>query len=129
PALDGDAVLGALELALQSQEILVRLELGVALDRHQKPRQRPGELVLRGLKPLERLGVVERLGRELDRGGAGARAGGFLQHRTLQSACPSTTPRLATRPRAPRTRSTTSRSRASTASGGRSSPASPSTRT
>src|SRR4029453_12445523 len=83
PALDRDAILGALELALQGQEVLVRLEVGIFLDRDQEPRQRARKLVLRGLESLERLGIVERFGRELDRGGAGARAGDFFQHRAL----------------------------------------------
>src|SRR5947209_1282840 len=38
-ALDGDAVLRALELALESQEVLVALELGIPLHRHEQPRE------------------------------------------------------------------------------------------
>src|SRR5690606_24752495 len=45
-ARDRDAVLGALELGLQVAEVLVRLELGVALHHDQQPRQRRGEFAL-----------------------------------------------------------------------------------
>src|SRR5262249_30312409 len=82
-ALDRDAILCALELALQRQEVLVRLELGIALDRDQEPRERARELALSGLEFLERLRVVERLGRELDRRRAGPRARDLLEHRAL----------------------------------------------
>src|SRR5262249_50161856 len=52
-------------------------------DRDQQARQRARQLALRGLEFLERHGVVERLGRELDGRGAGPRARDFLQHRAL----------------------------------------------
>src|SRR5882672_4656497 len=38
--LDGDAILRALELALQGEKVLVALELGIALHGHEQPRQR-----------------------------------------------------------------------------------------
>jgi hypothetical protein len=37
---DGDAVLGALQLRLQGEEVLVRLELRIALDDDEQARQR-----------------------------------------------------------------------------------------
>src|SRR5512145_3222007 len=36
PTVEGDAVLGALELALERQEVLVALELGIALHRDEQ---------------------------------------------------------------------------------------------
>src|SRR5437762_3888658 len=63
-ALDGDAILGALELALQREEVLVRFQLGIALDGDEQPAQRARQLLLRRLEPLHRLGIVEGLGRE-----------------------------------------------------------------
>src|SRR5215475_8880963 len=55
PPLHHDAVLGALELALQRQEVLVALQLGVALDGDQQPAERAAELLLGGLEALHRL--------------------------------------------------------------------------
>src|SRR4029450_305847 len=83
PALYGDPVLGSLELALQGQEVLVRLELGVALDGDQQARQGARELALRLLELLQRLGILQRFRRELDRGGAGPRLRHLFQHRAL----------------------------------------------
>src|SRR4029450_4226888 len=83
PALYGDPVLGSLELALQGQEVLVRLEVGVALDGDQQARQRARELALRLLALLQRLRSRERFGRELDRRGAGPRLRDLFQHRAL----------------------------------------------
>src|SRR2546428_11245027 len=45
PALHHDAVLGALELGLQGQEVLVALEIGIALDGDEQPAQRAAELL------------------------------------------------------------------------------------
>src|SRR5919108_5345009 len=70
PPLDDDAILRALELGLQAEEVLVALQLGIALHGDQQPAERTAELLLGGLEPLHRLGVVERLGRELHAGGA-----------------------------------------------------------
>src|SRR5690242_4797697 len=53
PALDGDTVFCPLELRLQREEVLVALEIRIALDRHQQAAQRAGELTLRGLEALE----------------------------------------------------------------------------
>src|SRR5919109_104787 len=47
-ALDGDAVLRALELALQREEVLVGLELGIPLDGDEQATERARELPLRG---------------------------------------------------------------------------------
>src|SRR5258705_574796 len=46
PALDGDAVFRALELALQRQKVLVGFQVGVALDGDEKAAQRPAQLAL-----------------------------------------------------------------------------------
>src|SRR5215470_5798512 len=51
-ALDHDAVLGALELRLQREEVLVALQLRITLDRDQQPAQRSAQLLLRGLEAL-----------------------------------------------------------------------------
>jgi hypothetical protein len=51
--LDGDAVLGALELALEGEEVLVGLQLGIALHRHEEPAERARELVLGRLEALQ----------------------------------------------------------------------------
>src|SRR2546428_561161 len=83
--LHGDAVLRALELGLEREEVRVRLEIGVALDGHQETTQGARELVLSGLEPLERLGIAEGLGRELDGAGARARPRHLLQDRPLLS--------------------------------------------
>src|SRR5262249_19698549 len=83
PALHGDPVLGALELALKRQEILVRFEVGVALDGNEKSRQRARKLILRLLELLQRLRILERFRRELDRRGAGPRLRDLFQHRAL----------------------------------------------
>src|SRR5215471_11491936 len=52
-ALDGDAILGALELALQGEEVLVGLELGIPLDGDEQPAQGAAQLGLRVLELLE----------------------------------------------------------------------------
>ena len=69
-----DPVLRALELRLQVAEVLIRLQLGVALDDDHEPRQRARELALRRLELLERLRVVDELGRRLDAVRLSARA-------------------------------------------------------
>src|SRR4029079_16627490 len=66
PPLNGDAVLRALELALQRQEVLVGLQLGVALDGDEQAAQRPAQLALGLLELLERRRVIEQLRRDLD---------------------------------------------------------------
>src|SRR5207302_5853808 len=82
-ALLGDPVLGALELRLERKEILIRLEVRVALDGHEEPTQRARQLTLSRLEALERLRIVERLRRQLDGRCARARLGDLLQHRAL----------------------------------------------
>src|SRR5690606_10744046 len=57
-ALSGDPVLGALELRLEVAEVLVRLQLRVALHRHHQPAEGSGELTLRCLEALEGLRVI-----------------------------------------------------------------------
>src|SRR5712691_6744830 len=52
-ALDRDAVLGALQLALERQEVLVGLELGIALDGDEQPPERATQLRLRLLELAE----------------------------------------------------------------------------
>src|SRR6266542_3872610 len=79
-ALHRDPVLGALELALQLEEVLVGLELGIALDGDEEPAQRAAQLGLRLLELLERRRIVDQLGRRLDPGHAGPRPGHFLEH-------------------------------------------------
>src|SRR3954471_14156266 len=66
-ARDRDAVLRALELRLQVAEIGVGLELRIVLRDHQQARKRAAELTLRGLELGKRLGIVDELGRRLDR--------------------------------------------------------------
>src|SRR6266581_1968829 len=78
-----DAVLGALELRLEVAEVGVGLELRVALGDHQQPRQRRGQLALRGGELLERGRIVDQLRRRLDRAHPGARVGDVDQHLLL----------------------------------------------
>src|SRR5919109_4094949 len=54
-ALDGDAVFRALELALQREEVLVRLELRIPLDDDEQSTERAGQLPLRRRELLHRL--------------------------------------------------------------------------
>src|SRR5215468_8258812 len=84
-ALHRDAVLRAFELALESQEVLVALELGIALDGHEQPGEGAAQLVLGILEPLEGRRVVEELGRGLDAAGAGPRLRHLFQDRALLS--------------------------------------------
>src|SRR5262249_32382508 len=81
--LDRDPVLGALQLGLEGEEVLVRLQLRVALDGHQQSPQRAAELVLGVLELLHGLGVVEHLRGELDPRRAGPGPRDLLQHRPL----------------------------------------------
>src|SRR5258708_25043815 len=64
-ARGGDAVLGPLELRLEVAEVCVALELRIVLRDHEQARQRARQLPLRLLEFLQRLRIVERLGREL----------------------------------------------------------------
>ena len=57
-ARHGDAVLGAFELRLQVAEILVGLQLRIALDDHHQARQRARQLALRSLELLQRGRIV-----------------------------------------------------------------------
>ena len=59
---DGDAVLGALELRLQGEEVLPRLDVGIALGHDQQLAQRAAKLVLRVLEALHGLGIGEHVG-------------------------------------------------------------------
>ena len=77
---DGDAVLGALELRLQREKIRVRLQVGIGLADREQPPQRAGELALRLLEFLERLGVGEDVGRNLHLRRLGARLDDLGQH-------------------------------------------------
>ena len=52
-ALDGDSILGALQLGLQIAEALRRRQLGIVLDDDQQPRQSAGEGLLSGLELLQ----------------------------------------------------------------------------
>src|SRR5262249_53912258 len=60
-ALDRDAVLGALQLALERQEVLVGLELGIALDGDEQAAERAAQLGLGLLEFLKRGGIVDQL--------------------------------------------------------------------
>ena len=62
---------------LQGEEVLVGLQLRIALDRDEQPPERAGELVLRVLEFLELRGVVDGRGVDLDL----ARLGAGLDHR------------------------------------------------
>src|SRR5215470_10217197 len=64
--LHGDAVLRALELALQGEEVLVALELGIALHGDEQAGEGAPQLVLRVLELLEGGGIVEELRGRLD---------------------------------------------------------------
>src|SRR5262249_49506236 len=78
-----DAVLGALELRLQRQKILVRLQLRIALRYRQQPAERAGELRLRLLEALKRFRVGDDVGRDLHLGRARPRIGHRFQHLAL----------------------------------------------
>ena len=79
----GDAVLGSLQLGLQGQKVLVRLQLGIVLAGHQQPAQRPGQALL-GLGELgDFSGVAHLFGVDVDLGGRGAGLGHLDQHALL----------------------------------------------
>src|SRR5262245_6711534 len=78
-----DAVLGALELRLQRQEVLVRFEIGIPLRHGDQAAERAGQLRLRLLEALERFGIADGLGRHLDRRRLGARRRDVLEHGAL----------------------------------------------
>jgi hypothetical protein len=65
-ALHGDAVLRPLELALEGEEVLVALELRIALHGDEEAREGAPELVLGILELLESARVVEELRGGLD---------------------------------------------------------------
>src|SRR5262249_36059100 len=79
---DGDAVLGALELRLQREEVLVRFQIGIALRHREQPPERAGELRLRLLEALERFRIVDDVRRnlQLHLGRARPRVGHLFQH-------------------------------------------------
>src|SRR5262245_32804687 len=79
----GDAVLRAFELRLQRQEVLVRFEIGIAFRDREQPPERAAELLLRLLETLERLRIVEDVGRKLHLRGAGAGIGDLFEHLPL----------------------------------------------
>jgi hypothetical protein len=74
-----EPVLGAFELRLQGEEILVRFELGISLRHREQPAERARQLGLGILEFLESFGIVDELRRHLDRGRARAR----LEHLAL----------------------------------------------
>src|SRR5262245_12634539 len=78
-----DAILRALELRLQCQEVLIRFEIGIALRDREQPPERAGELLLRLLEALECFRIVEDVGRKLHLRGAGAGIGDLFEHLAL----------------------------------------------
>src|SRR5260221_2863298 len=68
-----DPILGAFELRLQVAEVGVALQLRIGLRDHEEAAQRAGQLALSLLEFLHRRGIVEGVGRDVHRGGAGAR--------------------------------------------------------
>src|ERR1043166_6887070 len=83
-ARDGDAVLRAFELRLEISIVLVRLELGIALDRHEQPRPRAGPVALRLLELLHHLRIAEILRLELYTRGLAARLNYLCQRILLE---------------------------------------------
>src|SRR6185295_17719843 len=81
--LDRDAVLGALELALEREEVLVGLEIGVPLDDGEEPAESAAQRRLRVLELPERLRIAQNLGRDLDPRDARAGARDLLQDGAL----------------------------------------------
>ena len=80
---DGDAVLGAFELRLQREEVLVRLEVRIVLGDGEQLAERAGQRALRFLEFLEGLGIGEDVGRDLHLRRLGARLGHLGQHLAL----------------------------------------------
>ena len=81
PALESNAIFGALELSLERLEVFGRPKLRVVLDDRQQTGERRAELILRGRVLCEVLrvidGILDRFGRDLP--DAGARFGdGFV---------------------------------------------------
>src|SRR5689334_11620112 len=60
-----DPILGILELRLQREEVLIGLKIWIFFGDGEQPAQRTGELALRLLEFLERLGVCENVRRNL----------------------------------------------------------------
>src|SRR6516162_3422513 len=79
---DRDAVLRAFELRLQREEVLVRLQIGIALRHREQAPERAGELRLCLLEALERFRIVDDVRRnlQLDLGRARSRVGHLFQH-------------------------------------------------
>jgi hypothetical protein len=71
---------GAFELRLQREEILVRLQVRIALDRHQEPAKSAGERVLRILVFFEFGRIDDGRGIDLDLACLGAGLGHLRQH-------------------------------------------------
>ncbi len=69
----GDAVFGAFKLGLQGQEVLVGLQVRVALGHHHQTAEGAAQAILGLLELLEFLGIVEGAGIHLDRRGLGPR--------------------------------------------------------
>jgi hypothetical protein len=84
-ALDGDAVLGAFQLRLQLQEVLVGLELRIVLADHQQAPDRALQLALRLLELLQRGRIV---GVDVDAADLGARLGDLGQYLLLVAGIP-----------------------------------------
>ena len=63
---DGDAVLGAFELRLQGEEILIGFQIGIILADREEPAERAGQLRLRVLELLELVGIGQLRGVDLD---------------------------------------------------------------
>jgi hypothetical protein len=82
-ARDRDPVLRALELRLEREEVLVRLQVRIILGDGDQAAERLRQLALRRLEFLERRRVVQRFRRHLDRGRAGARFGDADEDRLL----------------------------------------------
>src|SRR5471032_1591558 len=79
-ARHGDAVLGAFELRLQREEVLVRLEVGIVLADGEQPAERAGELALRVLELLQLLWIGKLRDVDLGLRGLGARLDNGSQH-------------------------------------------------
>src|SRR2546428_1388959 len=61
-AFDGDAVFGSFQLRLQLEEILIRLQFGIALNDDEQSRQRVAQAVLRRLELGQGLRIVGSVG-------------------------------------------------------------------
>src|SRR6202023_4330631 len=56
---DGDAVLGAFELRLQCEKVLVRFQIGIVFADREEPAERPGQLRLSILELLELFWIAQ----------------------------------------------------------------------